>query len=282
MDNSQGEKYQDGGFSEEYKNSKVHQRFYLFHPYLTYSDCNSDRFVKPNGEQSKTLTVNTEALYVLGEKAFSRLPEVPAAADFDEGYASYFLFMNELREGLGKSYSEGIFKVRNSKGAYYQPDFSNADNGWILDVAWNHFAKPLNGNDSEICDTYREAFLFHVFFEIDNALVEIDLGGCAAAASISAADALANALSIEYGSENLQKARREIAMQGAIAKHARTYEKRQQVIDYWRMHIPPETSNEKAGEWLHDSFPELSVRKLSEYVAQAKREAKKIPPASKA
>ena len=68
----------------------------------------------------------------------------------------------------------------------------------------------------------------------------------------------------------------------AKISHIPTNEKRRQVIEHWRAHIPPGMSNEKAGEWLHDSFPELSVRKLSEYVARAKKEVKEIPPAGKA
>lgn len=75
------------------------------------------------------------------------------------------------------------------------------------------------------------------------------------------------------------------ASKAAIKRHVVTKEKRQQVIDYWREHIYPDNpklSNEKAGEWLKDSFPDLSVRKLSEYVSRAKREMKDLPPAGKA
>ena len=72
------------------------------------------------------------------------------------------------------------------------------------------------------------------------------------------------------------------ASRWAKIRHIPTNEKRRQVIEHWRAHIPPGMSNEKAGEWLHDSFPELSVRKLSEYVARAKKEVKEIPPAGKA
>ncbi len=76
--------------------------------------------------------------------------------------------------------------------------------------------------------------------------------------------------------------KRSNAQEYARKRHAKTYAIRQQVIDHWRENIPENTSNEKAGEWLHNSFLELSVRKLSEYVAQAKKEARKIPPAGKA
>ena len=76
--------------------------------------------------------------------------------------------------------------------------------------------------------------------------------------------------------------KRSNAHEYAKKRHVKTYALRQQVIDYWREHIPLEISNEKAGKWLHDSFPKLSVRKLSEYVSQAKKEVSEIPPTSKA
>lgn len=71
----------------------------------------------------------------------------------------------------------------------------------------------------------------------------------------------------------------------AKKRHAATYLLRNNVIAHWHEHIYPDNpkiSNEKAGEWLKDSFTDLSVRKLAEYVAQAKKDLKKLPAASKA
>ena len=202
------------------------------------------------------------------------MSKAASSTDFDEGLAAYFQFIDELRDSLSTSYNEGRFTARNLKGDVFQPDFSEADNGWILDLAWNCFAKPLSslsGVREEIATCYQEAFLFHVFYEIDNALIAIDLGGGAAAASIGAANALANALSIESGNENLQQVRREMALQGAIAKHEKTYKKRQQVIEYWREHIPYDTPIERAAEWLKDSFSDIAHRTLCRYVSDAKK-----------
>lgn len=79
-------------------------------------------------------------------------------------------------------------------------------------------------------------------------------------------------------------ARIELATAAATARHASTtILKREEIIKYWSEHIypsNPKLSNEKAGEWLKDTFPDLSVRKLSEYVSQAKREKKGLHPAS--
>lgn len=75
------------------------------------------------------------------------------------------------------------------------------------------------------------------------------------------------------------------ASNAARARHRNTSAKREEIIKYWHEHIyptHPKLSNEKTGAWLHDTFPDLSVRKLSEYVSEAKKEMKKLPSASKA
>ncbi len=66
------------------------------------------------------------------------------------------------------------------------------------------------------------------------------------------------------------------ASKWAKIRHASTYEKRQQVINYWRENISPDKSNEFAAELLQKEFPDVAHRTLSRYVA----EAKKLPPAS--
>lgn len=81
-----------------------------------------------------------------------------------------------------------------------------------------------------------------------------------------------------------QSVRSERARDAAKSLHIETHKLREEIIAHWKKHIYPvypKLSNEKIGEWLKDSFPKLSVRKLSEYIAKAKREMKKLPPASK-
>jgi hypothetical protein len=77
----------------------------------------------------------------------------------------------------------------------------------------------------------------------------------------------------------------DIARARAKLRHAKTYEIRQQVIDYWHEYIYPDNpklSNEDIGDWLHNTFPDVSIRTLVEYIADAKKKLKKIPPAGTA
>lgn len=64
----------------------------------------------------------------------------------------------------------------------------------------------------------------------------------------------------------------------AMKGHLETYELRKQAIDYWRQNIDPKISNDKAASLLEKIVP-VSHRKLSQYVAEAKRE--NLPLASK-
>ncbi len=81
-----------------------------------------------------------------------------------------------------------------------------------------------------------------------------------------------------------QSIRSDNAREAAEIRHETTKKRREEVVAFWLSHIypnKPRLSNDKAGEWLKDTFTELSIRKLSEYVAEAKKEMKKLPPAGK-
>ena len=69
----------------------------------------------------------------------------------------------------------------------------------------------------------------------------------------------------------------ERASKAAFARHKETYELKNQAMEYWRSQIDHSLSNDKAAELL-TKVVALSHRKLSQYVAEAKR--KIIPPTS--
>ncbi len=56
----------------------------------------------------------------------------------------------------------------------------------------------------------------------------------------------------------------------AKKRHAETYSMKKEVLDYWQEKIDPTLSNERAAKLLGSVFP-LSHRKLSQYVAEAKK-----------
>lgn len=64
----------------------------------------------------------------------------------------------------------------------------------------------------------------------------------------------------------------------ATKRHLETYELKKQAIEYWRNNIDSSLSNDKAANLLIKIVP-LSHRKLSQYIAEAKKQT--IPLASK-
>lgn len=79
-------------------------------------------------------------------------------------------------------------------------------------------------------------------------------------------------------SEYKEKEKSLLARANAFKRHIETYSLKNQAIDYWCKNIDFKLSNEKAAEILSKIVP-VSHRKLSQYVAEAKR--KNIHPASK-
>lgn len=88
----------------------------------------------------------------------------------------------------------------------------------------------------------------------------------------------------KFMESTFRDSKKNLAKVGALARHKKTNEKREEIKKFFCDHIYPSNpniSNEKAGEWLKDTFTTLSVRKLSEYAREAKKEMKDLPPASK-
>lgn len=268
-------KWLDGSNVDEWKNSKTHRNFLTYHPFLTYSDPNNDCFIQGDGELCGELDQDTSALFSIGRESFNRLPKVKSKEDFDNAISSYFGFIEYSRAELAMLVGMGIFKVESKANKEIELDWHEFDGSQIIAIAWQLFYKNKNSLDAEEKTTIRDVCLWHALIEIDNAIIALDIHEDGAViAAIEASNALANALSIDSGDENLQKARREIAVRGANAKHVKTYEKRKQIIEYWREHIPYDTPIEKTAEWLKDSFPDIAHRTLCRYVSEAKKEAK--------
>lgn len=269
------EKFRDGSIADDWMKSKTDQRFQAYHPYLTYSDSNNNCFIRGDGKLCGELDQDMAALFNIGRESFNRLPRANSKEDFDNAISSYFGFIEYSRAMLTGLFSEGIFQAKTGSGEEIKPDWYEVDDSQIIAIAWQLFSKNQDQSEADEKTTIRDVCLWHSLREIDNAIIALELHDSGAViAAIEASNALANALSIESGDEKLQQARREIAVRGANAKHVKTYEKRKQVIEHWREHIPFDTPIEKAAEWLKDSFSEIAHRTLCRYVSEAKKEAK--------
>ena len=99
-------------------------------------------------------------------------------------------------------------------------------------------------------------------------------------ALVFAQQLLNNQTSSDNLSEIEKNIRKKLASENAKKRHEKsTYVKRSEVIEYWEKNIPPNLSNELAGERLHKEFPDFGLRTLVKYIS-AEKKRKKLQPTS--
>jgi hypothetical protein len=203
--------------------SPAARRFQCFHPALTYSNSDHDCFVRPNGKPCRELNPDSEALFGIGKEAFERLTRGSECSkdEFDKVYAGYWESLEAFREAICEMHASGKLVVLGDSGRErLAEDIQNIDDTEIASICWKVFVTPfgriMNNEDKEL---FRVFFLFHALREIDNALIGMDLDGREAiAAAIGAANALANSIAIESGSDKEQEIRRDMGYRSAMEK----------------------------------------------------------------
>jgi hypothetical protein len=202
--------------------SDAARRFQCFDPYMTYAKSGNDRFVRANGKPGKELNPDTEALFRIGEEAFTRLSqgEEISEDEFKKGCSSYWELIDEFRTLVGELNEQGRVLAQNSDGQPVAFDITRIDETQVMSICWQSYsAGGAVKGDGDAVAVFREMFLFHALREIDNALIGMDLDGReAVVAAVGAANALSNAIAIESGSEKEQEIRRDMAYRGAIEK----------------------------------------------------------------
>lgn len=225
---------------EKWSRSPAGRRFQYYDPYLTFSDDENDVFIKPNGDLDKDLNPDTEALFRIGEDAFRRITkgEVCSKEEFSEGYAAYWSSIDEFRELLLEMLSSGKLIGESKEGAKVSFDAKGLCDEQVISILWQMSSAPWwnTKSDDQINGLLEELFLFHALREIDNALIGIALDGREAiVAAIGASNALANAIAIRSGDEQLTNARKHFAYHAAIEKLKRDPKQREKlfVLECW-------------------------------------------------
>jgi hypothetical protein len=262
----------------------VDEMFKSFHPFLTYSDQNNFCFIRSDGKSVAKLGNGTKTLFDLGRSAFDLLAEVKTKSrgDFDWAFCEHSHGLQSLRSFYKQNF---VLSLEAVKSEYEEAitDWDKLNDDLLISMHTENFSLIQTRTDNECATLVRDTCLMNTLFKINNALTALEFDASNAISdAVVACENFRDALAIDSSVKKHKHLKREIALRGAKAKHVKTKEIRKLIICYWHENIPPKTSNEKAGEWLKDTFPELSVRKLSEYVAQAKKEAKEVPPTSKA
>nr|MBL8410212.1 hypothetical protein [Dechloromonas sp.] len=212
--------------------SPERRRFIYFDPVLTYSTPGNYQFVSPRGEPCGDLNSETGSLFRIGQEIFSRLTggEEVSKDDFLDGYADYWNWMDEFRAIAVKWIEQGKLSLQTIDGQALI-DIASLDQTQMASLCWQRYLTMGVSAKEENADLFRQIFLFHALFEIDNALIGIALGDTEAALSaIEAANALNNAISIESGSESQQEIRRDMAYRGAMEKLKRDPKQRAKIF----------------------------------------------------
>ncbi len=250
-----------------------YKEFLTYHPYLTYSDPLNTGFVNPDGKQKESDTSDRDRLFRLGREVYKRLGECTSKTVFDEATSGYYKLLDEFRLLFSEMANEKKIIPAGGKDKVIGDIKWDAEQ--IADIAWQLFSRgeTISSDSSDETDQiFSQFFLFQALKEIDHANVALNLGEPDAVyAGIEAANALANAIAIQSGNEKLQKARQEMSLSGAKARHAATYKLRNDIITHWRENIGADISNEFAAELLQKEFPNVAHRTLVKYVAEAKK-----------
>lgn len=191
------------------------REFLIYHPYLTFSDPLNTRFVTPDGKRECEINAETEALFRIGRDAYKRLPHTKSKEDFDNEFSGYFKSINDFR----LAFQEWDCKCRDSSGNVLNVDWGNVEDHQIVDVAWQMFSEFQTIAGAGMKKAFTNLNLCHALFEIDNAIILIYTNSTdAVSASVSAGNALANAIAIDSGNEKAREARKNMARKGAIAR----------------------------------------------------------------
>jgi hypothetical protein len=259
-----------------------YNNFLTYHPYLTFSDPQNTCFVKPDGKRGEDATDDADMarLFFVGREAFGHPPETKSKDVFDGAYKAYFESIKNMRQMLQAANLEGRFVSVNSKKDKINVEWDNLENQQIIDGAWQLLSQ-LQPNE-EIKGLFIELFLFHVFVEIDNAIVGYHLDGRGAiAGAIEATKALGNAMAIESGNEKLQEARQEMSYRGAMEKLARDPKQKEKafILECWQAwQKSPNTYAYKA-EFAKDMISKCEHLKSQKKVEDWCREWEKTHPA---
>ena len=220
---------------DEWSRSPARRRFLYYDPYLTYSNPDNDCFIDPKGIPHSELNPDTDALFSLGKEAFKHLTNGGGCSreEFDEGYAGYWAYLDELRETICEMYSQGNLVLTTDKEQRLSFDIKKIDDTQVVSIIWQICPAFLNKarTDNEIKDVYQEFFLFHALREIDDAMIAVALNSRdAVVAAIDAANALSNAVAIASGDKQLAEARKRLGYEAAIEKLRRDPKQREKTF----------------------------------------------------
>lgn len=225
-------------------------QFLAYHPHLTFSDPDADRFVSPNGKPDKELDEDTNALFGIGRKIYQMIEGITSTAQLDDALIEYEEFIDAVRRLLPEMLASGKLVLQGKRSSPKDVDWTTIEDDSVIGIAWQVFEKTKIKHEAIDNNYYIMVMAIHALIEIDNALIALKLGESGAVvAACEAANALSNLHALDSGDQKLQEARRDLAYRGAIARIERDPKQKEKTFIYecWqRWQQSPETYASKA------------------------------------
>jgi hypothetical protein len=225
-------------------------RFLAYHPHLTFSDPDADRFVSPNGKPDKELDEDANALFGIGRKIYQMFEGITSAAQLDAALTEYAEFIDAGRRLIPEMLASGKLVLKGEPSGQKDVDWTAIEDDSVIGIAWQVFEKTKLKNEDFDNNYFIMVMAIHALIEIDNALISLKLRESGAVvAACEAANALSNLLALDSGDQKLQEARRDLAYRGAIARIERDPKQKEKTFihECWqRWQQSPETYASKA------------------------------------
>ena len=201
-----------------------HYQFQMYDPFLSFSNPDNSLFVNAaDGLPVDPGSTDNDALYRIAREAFERLPPMKSRGDFDKEFSNYHDELDAFRMGLEEMEAMTLRGLILLNGTEIEVNFKTAADYSILAMAWTIYRENRDLNTWPFLKMEQWFIKWFSFL----ALINIDRVFYAKArqvegaidATIQAAFALCNVLTIESSNEMLQEEQQNLASKGGLARH---------------------------------------------------------------
>lgn len=211
---------------------KTKYQFLAYDPVRSFSSESNSTFVGPGDFPGPEDDADSEALFLIGREAWKLMGGASSSEEFYKLVATYREGIGGFRSGFEALKKDGRLVLVTALGQHVVDiELKGADDHVVLQIAWGlHGAGAFDElppsataegeavSRSELVEHLVWSFAIHALLEIDNALLARLYGDGAIAASLAAAESVANATALAHGDAKLAEARRELSMRAVTAK----------------------------------------------------------------
>ncbi|KAF0843440.1 hypothetical protein FNL37_0866 [Methylovorus glucosotrophus] len=206
------------------ESSEEKTKFYHFCPIKTYSHPESKFFIQKNGTEfclsRNRNSSDLNEIFRLGKEIFRRISLLQKNGSFEDFLSTYDMDIQLFREmAIYLHQSKKIVLIGDISGERIEnPDWYEMNHAEIINICWNVATSTDWLSDNDFSSLYYSCLLGCALIEVDRTLLNLMMGEGAVESSISAANLLSNAMSIDSNNKSFELSRKNFALSGAIGR----------------------------------------------------------------